>query len=198
MNLPNCPSSVNGDRTSVNDDGELRFASSGLGESNGGGRESPRALPAADRSSKVPHIFGGRSVSSRRPRRSWLVGKCCWGCDEPVPAESTATKMGRSHDFPSLIAGVLASFRRRQQWGCDGRLPSFRSVPSTASKVAGVGRNRRVNPAGLGWVSGSNGSKTLSFSLSKMENPFPSFPVIQLCPFTFFFSLIQIKLHSDP
>ena len=101
MNLPNCPSPVNGDRTSVNVDGELRSASSSLGESNGGGRESPRTLPAADRSSKVPHVSGGPSASSWR---SWLVGKCCWGCEDPVPkwwrvttsGGSMATKTGRS------------------------------------------------------------------------------------------------------
>ena len=86
MNLPNCPLRVNGDRTSVNDDGELKSVSSGLGESNGGGRESPRALPAADQSSKDPQVSGGRSAIFRRPWWSWLVGKCCWRCEEPVPS----------------------------------------------------------------------------------------------------------------
>ena len=86
MNLPNCPSPVNGDRTSVNDDGELRSASSGLGESNGAGGVLPRAAATADRSSKVPQVSGGRSAVSRRPQRSWLVGTYCWRCEEPVPS----------------------------------------------------------------------------------------------------------------
>ena len=86
MNLPNCPLPVNGDRTSVNDDGELRSTSSGLSESNGAGGVLPRAVATADRSSKNPKLFGDRSAISRRPRWSWLVRTCCWRCEEPVPS----------------------------------------------------------------------------------------------------------------
>ena len=70
MNLPNCPLPVNGVWTSVNDDGELRSASSGLGESNGAGGVLLRAAATADRSSKDPKLSGDRSVISRCPRWS--------------------------------------------------------------------------------------------------------------------------------
>ena len=86
MNLPNCPLPVNGDQTSVNDDGELKSASSGLGESNGAGGVLPRAAALADQSSKNSKLSGDRSVIFRRPRWSWLVGNCCWRCEEPVPS----------------------------------------------------------------------------------------------------------------
>ena len=114
MNLPNCPSPVNGDRISVDDDGELRSASSGLGESKSGGRESPRALQAADRSSKVPHVSGGRSAISRRPRWSWLVGKCCWGWEEPFPSGGVP-KIRRNQRRQKRV--LAATFR--------ARLPAF-------------------------------------------------------------------------
>ena len=119
MNLPNCPSPVNGDRTSVNDDGELRSASSGLGESNGGGRESPRALPAADRSSKVPQVSGGRSASSRRPRWSWLVGKYCWGCEEPVPSGG-ASQLWRDQWQRKRIEAATFHARSPAFWSVSG------------------------------------------------------------------------------
>ena len=94
----------------MHNNGELRSASSGLGESNSGGRESPRALPAADRSSKILHFFGGRSVSSRRPRWSWLVGKCCWGWEEPVPSGGVP-KIRRNKRRKKWV--LAATFRAR-------------------------------------------------------------------------------------
>ena len=119
MNLPNCPSPSNGDRTSVNDDRELRSASSGLGESNGGGREWPRALPAADQSSKFLHVSGGRSASSRRPRRSWLVGKCCWGCEEPVPSGG-ASQLRRNQRQRKRIEAATFRARSPAFWPVSG------------------------------------------------------------------------------
>ena len=53
------PLPVNSDRTSVNDDGKLRSNGSDLNESNGGGRESPRAVPAADQASQAVSFPSG-------------------------------------------------------------------------------------------------------------------------------------------
>ena len=128
MNLPNCPSPVNGDRTSVNADGELRSACSDLGESNGGGRESPRVLPAVDRSSKDPQVSGDRSAIFRRPWWSWLVGKCCWRCEEPVPSGG-ASQIRRDQRRRNGSWPRLSSSNRR------------RSGRFTATKTVGIQRS---------------------------------------------------------
>ena len=98
----------------------------------------------------------------------------------------------------------LSSFNRRRSGrfpatrtaGYVGRLPSFRSVPSTAGEVAGNGRTSRVKLRVTRSRIRVKRVKILSllYSLSlKIEN---SFPVITFC--SFFLSLIQIKLISDP
>ena len=69
------PLPVNGHRNSSDGDGKLRSDSSDLGESNGGGRDLPRALPAADRSSKICKLSGGRSAIIRPFQVTRLVGK---------------------------------------------------------------------------------------------------------------------------
>ena len=213
MNLPNCPSPVNGDRTSVNDDGELRSASSGLGESNGGGSESPRALPAADRSSKVPQIFGDHSASSGRPRRSLLVGKCCWGCEEPVPSGG-ASQLRRDQRQRKRVEAATFRARSPAFWPVSGddnsrdTMVCFQASDRYQARPVKwlelgeiVGSIRGL----LGRVLGSTGLTSLSiflsllgFFLSKMENPFPSFQLYNSAPLFVFLSLIQIKLNSDP
>ena len=64
------PLPVNGDRTSVNDDGKLRSNSLDLGESNCADGDLPRAVTAADRSSKIREFPGGRLRPRRGPRWS--------------------------------------------------------------------------------------------------------------------------------
>ena len=58
------PPSVNGDRTSINGDGKLKYDSFDLGESNGVGGDFPRAAMAADRAPKAvnfPVIIHGQN-----------------------------------------------------------------------------------------------------------------------------------------
>ncbi|KAH9685484.1 hypothetical protein KPL70_013981 [Citrus sinensis] len=60
-------------RTSVNDDGKLRFDSSDLGDSNGTGSDLPRAVMAADRAPKAvssPAVVHGQNGGFRW--RGWL------------------------------------------------------------------------------------------------------------------------------
>ncbi|KAH9724956.1 Kunitz trypsin inhibitor 5 [Citrus sinensis] len=100
------PSPVNGDLTSVNDDKKLRSDSSDLGESNGGGRDLPRAATAANRASQINPAGSVPKLRRNRRRRKQVLAA----------------------SFQAQIASVLVGFRRRGQLGYDGRLPSFRSI----------------------------------------------------------------------
>ena len=74
-----------------------------------------------------------------------------------------------SRGFQASIAGVPVRFRQRGWQGNDGRLLSFRTVPSSAKTMAGNVRYGRVKVAGRvgsGLVSGSEIRSVDSFSLS--------------------------------
>ena len=186
--------SVNGDRTSVNDDGKLRSDGSDLGESNDAGGDLPREATTANWSSKVREFPSGRS----RPRQcpwwswSWSIGKWwVWveeqdlGCGvAKTPAGLMTTEMGWAATFRASNGGIPVSFQWWRRWGCDRHLTSFRSVPSSADEVAGIGDWSRVKDTGRIWVNFS-----LSFSLACPSflfwKPTPPFPFIET---TFFFN----------
>ena len=82
------------------------------------------------------------------------------------PGEINGDENGLGCDFQAPIAGVQVSFWRRGQRGYGGRLPSFRSVPSTADEVARNGRTRRVMSRVTGSRIRVKRVKILSLSLS--------------------------------
>ena len=101
---------------------------------------------------------------------------------QPVVSPKTGENTGRvkwnSRGFQASIAGIPIGFRRRGWQGNDGRLLSFRSVPSSAKTVAGNGRYGRVKVAGrVGFPGLKLGQLTASLSLSVLHmHMFPLFP----------------------
>ena len=131
-----------------------------------------------------------------RPRRTGNQGT--------IMPRSYNGQTGKSHLTSN--GGVPVVFWKLGLLGYDGRLPSFRSVPSSAGEVVGIARSVRVKVAGWVGFAGQTGSITLSPSLSRallsflFWKPASHFPFIET---NFFFfnlhlSLIQIKLITEP
>ncbi|KAK9230909.1 hypothetical protein WN943_021140 [Citrus x changshan-huyou] len=128
-----------------NDDKKLRSDSSDLGESNGAGGDLPRAAMAADRAPKAASFPSGRSstiqpsqvTSDVRSRTQLEV------CPNFGEIENDGDGF-MAVNFRASNSGVPFVFRQRGRLGYDGRLPSFRSIPSSAGEVAGITRSVRV------------------------------------------------------
>ena len=148
MNLPNCP---------------CRSTVTGLQSTTTG------SLGLIVQTSVSPVVV---VVSRKMMLETWGTSSKWWCVKNP--AGSMAAKTGLGREFRAQITGVLVSFRRWGQREYDGQLPSFRSVPSTAGEVAGIGRKHRVTVAGYRVGSGSNRSNhslslSLVYSLSQMQ-----------------------------
>ena len=157
------PLPVNDHRNSSNGDGKLRSDRSSHAESNGGGGDLPRALSAADQSSKICKLSGDRSVILRRPRWSWLVGTCCWRCEEPVPSGGASQSGENNGDEIGFKPRLSSSNRRRSNHFSTTRTTWIRSSSlklRIGTKLArNSGRkweNRSVKVTGSGRSNGSN------------------------------------------
>ncbi|KAH9781478.1 Endonuclease [Citrus sinensis] len=164
----------NGDQTLVNDDEKLRSDSSDLGESNGPGGDLPRVAMAVDRAPKAASFPSGRSSTIRPFQVTRLVENDAGDVRSRTQLEvcQNAGEIDGDGDGDGFLAvnflgsngGVPVVFQQRGRLGYDGRLPSFRSVPSSAGEVAGIARSVRVKVDGR--IESGSKSGQLSFSLS--------------------------------
>ena len=202
------PLPVNGDRTSVNDDRKLKSDSSDLGESNGGGRDLPRALPAADRSSKIRKflvvVFSTDGVPGGRDQLE--NDECEWRnkIQVVVYQKSGGINGGKNGPWPRVFELKSSAFwsisddedsgDRTVGFQASDRYQAWPVRWSESGEIAGSRSRFRVGFAGQMVPTHSLSLVPLSLSLA-FKNNFPPFPVIK--PVSFFSLFFPLNLNTN-
>ena len=115
----------------------------------------------------------------------------------------------KKHIQPKRLFNInlisLWSYLKRGRLGYDGRLPSFRSVPSSGGEVAEIARSVRIKVAGrVGFADQTRSILFLSLSLSRASlsflfwKPASHFPFKESGFFFFLFSFFfALKLNTN-
>ena len=207
------PLPVNGHRNSSDGDEKLRSNSSDLDESNGGGRDLPRALPAADRSSKIrkfpvvvrrfPGVLDDRGWSENDAGdvRSRTQLEVCPnsgeidGGENGFGREFSISNHRRPGRFPATRMAWIRCSSLKLRIGTKLDRNGGRKWENRPGQSRGFRVGLRVKP-------GQTLSLSRAFSLflfkSKTVPPFPFIKSDFFFFFFFFLSLIQIKLIPDP